>query len=87
MAPPFEVDHFSGRTGLNLVEWIAPIVAGEILFCGVLRHYVSQNIGAITRTLLLNRFDIADQLCCMYLIVRFSQLLSPVVLYKYLRYQ
>ena len=32
------------------------IIAREILFCGVMRnYYVSQNINAITRTLLLNR--------------------------------
>ena len=30
--------------------------SGEILFCGVLRRYVSQNIVAITGTLRLNRF-------------------------------
>ena len=29
---------------------------GEILFCGVLRRYVSQNIVTITGTLRLNRF-------------------------------
>ena len=50
-------------------------IAEEILFCGILRHYVSQNIDAITGTLRLNIFDIADSLCCMYLIDRFSQLL------------
>ena len=32
----------------------------EILFRGVLRRYLSQNIDAITGTLWLNRFDIAD---------------------------
>ena len=42
----------------------------EILFCGVLRRYVSQNIVAITGTLRLNRF-----ICCMYLTDWFSQLL------------
>ena len=47
------------------------IRAEEILFRGVLRHYVSQNIDAIT----LNRFGVADSLCCMYSIGRFSQLL------------
>ena len=36
---------------------------------------VSQNIDAVTGTLRLNRFDIADSLCCMYLIDRFSHLL------------
>ena len=46
----------------------------ELLFCDVLRRYVSQNIDAITATLQLNRFDIEDSLCCMYLIERFSQL-------------
>ena len=51
------------------------IRAEEILFRGVLRHYVSQNIDVITVTLRLNRFDFADSLCCMYLIDRFSQLL------------
>ena len=51
------------------------IIAEEILFCGLLRHYIAQNIEAITGTLQLNRFDIADSLCCMYLIDRFSQLL------------
>ena len=45
--------------------------AEEILFRGVLRHYVSQNIDAIT----LNRFDVADSLCCIYSIDRFSHLL------------
>ena len=47
----------------------------EILFRGVLRRHVSQNVDAITGTLWLNRFDIADSHCCMYLIDRFSQLL------------
>ena len=47
----------------------------EILFCGVLRDYVSQNNDVLTETLRLNRFDFADSLCCMYLIDRFSQLL------------
>ena len=47
----------------------------EILFCGVLRHYVSQNNDVLTGTLRLNRFDFADSLCCMYLIDRISQLL------------
>ena len=37
----------------------------------ILRHYVSQNIDPIT----LNRFGVADSLCCMYSIDRFSQLL------------
>ena len=32
----------------------------EILFRGVLRRYVSQNIDAITGTLWLNRINIAD---------------------------
>ena len=32
----------------------------EILFRGVLRRYLSQNIDAITGTLWLNRFNIAD---------------------------
>ena len=30
----------------------------EILFCGVLRRYFSQNIVAITGTLRLNRFTL-----------------------------
>ena len=47
------------------------IIAEEILFCAVLRHHVSHNIDASTGTLQLNRFDIADSLCCMYLIDRF----------------
>ena len=51
------------------------IIVEETLFSGVLRHDVSQNIDAITGTLRLNSFDIADSLCCMYLIDRFSQLL------------
>ena len=49
--------------------------SGEILFCAVLSLYVSQNIDAITGILRLNTFDIADSLCCMYLIDRLSQLL------------
>ena len=32
--------------------------AGKILFCGVLRRYVSQNIVAVTGTLQLNRFNL-----------------------------
>ena len=32
--------------------------SGEILFCGVLRRYVSQNIVAITGNLRLNRFTL-----------------------------
>ena len=32
--------------------------SGEILFCGVLRRDVSQNIFAITGTLRLNRFTL-----------------------------
>ena len=51
------------------------IIVGDILFHAVLRHYVSRNIDAITGTLWLNIFDIADSLCCMYLIDRFSQFL------------
>ena len=51
------------------------IIVGDILFHAVLRHYVSHNIDAITGTLWLNIFDIADSLCCMYLIDRFSQFL------------
>ena len=31
---------------------------GEILFCGVWRRYVSQNIVAITGNLLLNKFTL-----------------------------
>ena len=65
------------------------IIAEEILFRAVLRHYVSHNIDAMTGTLRLNRFDIADLLCCMYLIDRYSQLLRCEValdFYKYLRY-
>ena len=46
----------------------------EILFCDGLRRYVSQTIDEITETLWLNGFDIADSLCFMYLIDRFSQL-------------
>ena len=30
----------------------------EILFCGVLRHYNSQNIVTITGTVRLNRFSV-----------------------------
>ena len=45
--------------------------SGEILFCGVLKRYVSQNIVAITGTLRLNRFTLLES---MYLIDRFSQL-------------
>ena len=33
--------------------------------CFVVYCYVSQNTGAITGTLRLNRFDFADSLCCM----------------------
>ena len=52
------------------------------MFRGVLRHCFSQNIDAITGTLQLNRFDIVDSVCCMYLTDRFSQLLScEVALY------
>ena len=51
------------------------IIAEEILFRGVLRYFLARDTGAITGTLRLNRFDIADSLCCMYLIDRFSQLL------------
>ena len=32
--------------------------SGEILFCGVLRRYVSQNIVAVTGNLRLNRFTL-----------------------------
>ena len=32
--------------------------SGEILFCGVLRRYVSQNIVAVTGTLRLNKFTL-----------------------------
>ena len=32
--------------------------SGEILFCGVLRRYVSQNIVAVTANLRLNRFTL-----------------------------
>ena len=49
-----------------------------MLFHGVLRHNISQNIDA-TGTPWLNRFDFADSLCCMYLIDRFSQLLRGEV--------
>ena len=42
----------------------------EMLFCGVLRRYVSQNIVAINGTLRLNRFTL------LYVFFdRFSQLL------------
>ena len=41
--------------------------------CIVEYRYISQNTDAITRTLRLNRFDIADSLC--YLIDRFSHML------------
>ena len=34
--------------------------SGEILFCGVLRRYVSQNIVAITGNLRLNIFTLFD---------------------------
>ena len=61
-----------------------PLLRGKSFFCGVLRNYVSQNINAITRTSLLNRFDIADPLCCMYLIVRFSQLLRCEVVFHFI---
>ena len=44
------------------------------MFCGVLTRCVSQNIDAITGTLRLNRVDIADSLCYMYLTDRFSQM-------------
>ena len=44
--------------------------SGEILFCGVLRRYVSQNIVAITVNLRLNRFTLF-----YVLIDRFLQLL------------
>ena len=40
------------------------IIAEEILLWAM-RHYVSQNLDAITGTLRLNRFDITDSLCCM----------------------
>ena len=60
------------------------IIAGEILFRVVLRHYVSHNIDAITGTLRLNRFDIAASLCCMYLIDRLSQLLRCEVALHYI---
>ena len=36
--------------------------SGEILFCGVLKRYVSQNIDAITGTLRLNRSWIIERL-------------------------
>ena len=49
------------------------IIVEEVLFRAVFRHYVSHDIDAITGTLQLN--DIADSLCCMYLIDRFSQFL------------
>ena len=55
------------------------IIAEEILFHGVLRHYFSQNIDAIIETLRLNRFGFADSLSYMYLIDRFSQLLRGEV--------
>ena len=44
--------------------------SGEILFCAVLRHYVSQNIVTITGNLRLNRFSLI-----VYLIDTFLQLL------------
>ena len=47
--------------------------SGEILFCGVLRRYVSQNIVVISGNLLLNTYRFT--LCFMYLVDRFSQLL------------
>ena len=43
--------------------------SGEILFSGVLRRYVSQNIVAVTVTLRLNRFTL------LYVFNGFSQLL------------
>ena len=60
------------------------IIAEEILFRDVLRHYVSQNIDAIIGTLRLNRFDFANSLCCMYLIDRFSQLLRCEVVFHFI---
>ena len=51
------------------------IIAEETLFRVLLRHDVSQNIDAITGTLRLNSFDIADSICCMYSIDRFWKLL------------
>ena len=41
--------------------------SGEILFCGVLRRYVSQNIVAITGNLRLNRFTLFYVLHYKYL--------------------
>ena len=44
--------------------------SGEILFCGVSRRYVSQNIVAISR----NYWQSTDPFCCLYVIDRFSKL-------------
>ena len=38
--------------------------SGEILFCGVSRRYVSQNIVAISR----NYWQSTDPFCCLYVI-------------------
>ena len=54
--------------------------SGEMLFCGVLRRYVSQNIVAITfGNLRLNRFTLF-----YYLIDRFSQLLRCEVVFHFI---
>ena len=45
--------------------------SGEILFCGVSRRYVSQNIVEISR----NFWQSTDPICCLYVIDRFSKLL------------
>ena len=55
--------------------------SGEILFCGVLRRYVSQNIVAITfGNLRLNRFT----LFYVFNIDRFSQLLRCEVVFHFI---
>ena len=59
--------------------------SGGILYCGVLRHYVSQNIVTITGSLRLNRFRLLYVF--NWQIFAVVKMWNHVALYKYLRYQ
>ena len=57
----------------------------EFLFCGTVRHYVSQNIFSIAGTLRLNRFSLLYVF--KWLIFTVVEKWSRIALYKYFRYQ
>ena len=57
----------------------------EFLFCGTVRHYVSQNIFSIAGTLRLNRFSLLYVF--KWLIFTVVKMWSRIALYKYFRYQ